>query len=724
MAEAIIYDVLVTINRVRSIIRRYAEMVTENGVISIHTENILPIIKKWLYSEKDIFIRELVSNCNDAITKLKKLIAIDEAKADDKPFRISVVINKKEKTLQFVDNGIGMTDEEIKKYINQIAFSGAVDFLEKYKDKADEGDQIIGHFGLGFYSAFMVADKVTIDSLSYQEGAKAVRWISEDGSEYTMEPSDRSERGTTVTLHLTEDCLDYLEFDTVKGILEKYCSFLPNELYLEEIKEEDEDKKETGKAKTGAKPEAGTKTEEKTEAGTETKTETDTATAAETKTETKTETETDTGKEAEEGKEGDKKDTAEKKAAKSVLINDPHPLWLKNPKDCTEEEYKAFYRKVFKDENDPLFWVHLNMDYPYNVKGILYFPKLKHEFETMEGQVKLYYNQVFVADNIKEVIPDFLLLLKGFIDCPDLPLNVSRSFLQNDEQVKKLSQHITKKVSDKLISLFKNERENYNKYWGDINPFIKYGCMREPKFYERVKDYIIFRTTEGEYLTLKDYLERNKEKHENHVYYVNNEKQQAQYVKMFRENGIDVVIMNHIIDNHFVQFLEMKNWGVRFTRVDSGISDSMKNADSDTEADKTAREEIEKTFKNALKKGRLKIKVEPLKSSNVPGVILLSEYTRRMQDFNRMYGKLDKDKKDKVPEEQILVLNSNNSLIKALMNLKNNENRQDDVKMICEHIFDLAMMSHKQLEPEEMTRFIERSNAILERLAVAQSEVS
>jgi molecular chaperone HtpG len=621
----------------------------ETGNISIHAENILPIIKKWLYSEKDIFLRELVSNSNDAISKLKKLSAMGEAEvSSDTKFCIKVVVNKDKKTIQVADNGIGMTDEEVKKYINQIAFSGAKDFLEKYKDKADEEGQIIGHFGLGFYSAFMVAERVQIDTLSYIKDASPVRWISSGGMEYTMEESNRNERGTTVTLFMGDDSLEFLDEYKVREVLVKYCSFLPFEIFLENAANE-------------------------------------------------------------------KTDGNEKKE-EPAPINDTQPLWLKNPKDCTGEEYKSFYKKVFFDFNDPLFWIHLNMDYPFNLKGILYFPKLKHEFETIEGQIKLYYNQVFVADNIKEVIPEFLMLLKGTLDCPDLPLNVSRSFLQNDGYVKKISNHITKKVADKLTSLFENERDNYNKYWGDINPFVKYGCIKEQKFFDRIKDIIIYKTTNGDYITLKEYLERNKEKHKDKVFYVTDEKLQAQYIKMFKDHDMEAIILSSMIDNHFIQFLESKESNVKFNRIDSDISESLKEQGSkeDEEAAKSDLEALEKLFKEVLGKDELKIQAENLKTTSVPGIILLSEQSRRMQDMSRMFGGMDMS--HMFPNEETLVLNRNNSLIKSILKLGENEDRKEDVTMLCQHIYDLAMMSHKQLEAEEMTKFIERSNQILEKL--------
>ena len=623
-------------------------MSNEKGTISVSTENIFPIIKKWLYSEKDIFLRELVSNSSDAISKLKKLADIREAEIDkDKKFLIKVIVDKENKTLKIVDNGIGMTDEEVKKYINQIAFSGAKDFVERYKDKADEG-QIIGHFGLGFYSAFMVSEKVQIDTLSYKKDAEPVRWISSTGTEYEMEKSDRDEVGTTITLYIAEDSVEFLEMYKVREVLNKYFSFLPYEIYLEDANEE-KDKKE------------------------------------------------------------DKEDIG------PIPLNDTSPLWLKDPKDCTDEEYKEFYRRAFFDFEEPLFWIHLNMDYPFRLKGILYFPKLKHEFDAMEGQIKLFYNQVFVADNIKEVIPEFLMLLKGTIDCPDLPLNVSRSFLQNDGYVNKISNHITKKVADKLTSIFKKEREKYNKYWDDINPFVKFGCIKEEKFYDRVKDIIVYKTINDEYVTLKDYLEKNKDKHENKVFYVSDEKQQSQYVKMFKEQGLDAVLMTTMIDNHFMQFIEMNEKDVKFQRIDSDISESMKESETDEEKKKEMKEGLEKLFRNSLENEKLKVEVEALKTSSVPGMILLSEESRRIHEMTKMFGGITLG--ERYQAEETLVLNSNNGLIKSLMSLKDKEDKKEDTKLICQHIYDLAMMSHKQLEPEAMTGFIERSNKILSKFA-------
>lgn len=618
-------------------------MHSENGNISIHTENIFPIIKKWLYSDKDIFVRELISNGCDAITKLKRLQSIGEAKIDEnEAFQVKVIMDNKGKTIQFIDNGIGMTSEEVKKYINQVAFSGAEDFISKYKEKTDEASQIIGHFGLGFYSAFMVSDRVQIDTLSYQQDAEAVRWICNGGTEYEITESDRAERGTTITLYIGEDSTEFLSSYKLREIIEKYCYFLPVEIYLEDVNE--------------------------------------------------------------------KKD--EKKNKENRPLNDIHPLWMKRPEECTDEEYKEFYRKVFFDFNEPLFWIHLHVDYPFNLKGILYFPKLKHELESIEGQIKLYNNQVFVADNIKEVIPEFLLLLKGTIDCSDLPLNVSRSFLQKDSNVIKISQHITKKVGDKLIELFKNERDKYNGFWDDINPFIKYGCLRDSKFYDRVKDIIIFKTTKGDYITLKDYLERNKENHENKVFYVTDEKQQAQYIRIFEENGMEALVLNSSLDNHFITFLEMQEKDLAFSRVDSDLSEALKSSEKEgSESDKEFSESAESIFKSVLGKDKLTIKTESLKSAETPAVILLPEQSRRMQEMSSMFGGMDL--KNNFPEEHTLVLNKNNNLIKSVVELNKNPDKKENLALIVHHVYDLAMMSHKQLEPEAMTEFIKRSNQIL-----------
>jgi len=621
-------------------------MIQEKGSISISTENIFPIIKKWLYSEKDIFIRELVSNSADAISKLGKLQAIGEApKNEGEKFQITVAVSKKAKTIKVIDNGIGMTDEEVKKYINQIAFSGAVDFIEKYKDKTDD-QQIIGHFGLGFYSAFMVAEKVQIDTLSYKEGAQAVRWISSGDTEYEMTGSDRDKTGTTVTLYMADDSIEYTDYYKMHEILKKYFSFLPYELYLV-----DEDKKE----------------------------------------------------------DKDKKESLEP-------VNNPNPLWKKNPKDCTDEEYKKFYRETFFDFNDPLFWIHINMEYPFRMQGIIYFPKLKHEFETMEGKIKLYYNQVFVADNIKEVIPEFLLMLKGMLDCPDLPLNVSRSFLQNEGYVEKISQHIIKKVADKLTLLHKKEYENYTKYWDDINPFVKYGCMREEKFYEKVKDIIIFKTINNEYVTLDEYLERNKDKHENTVYYVNDMNQQAQYINMFKENQMEAVVLNALIDTHFISFLETKNNKVKFLRIDSDITSNLKDLskEDDENESKKLSEKIEKLFKETLNIKDLKVQVEKLKTESKPAIILLSEQSRRMQDMSRFFA--GQDVTNMFPTEQTLVINRNNKLVKALAESIDNKEKDEIRELLVRQIYDIAMLSHKPMEPDALSAFIDRSIKLMEKI--------
>ncbi|WP_252244271.1 MULTISPECIES: molecular chaperone HtpG [unclassified Clostridium] len=640
-------------------------MIKENGNISIHTENIFPIIKKWLYSDKDIFIRELISNACDAISKLKRLSALGEANVDEnEKFKVTVIVNKDKKTLKFIDNGIGMTEEEVKKYINQVAFSGAEDFVEKYKDKMDEGSDIIGHFGLGFYSAFMVSDKVQIDTLSYKEGSEPTRWICEGGTEFEISNSDsKNERGTTITLYINEDSNEFLDEYKLRTIITKYCSFLPIEIYLEdENKVKEEPKYETKKNEDGTEYQELITPEE------------------------------------------------------AKPLNDTHPLWMKKPSECTDEEYKAFYRHVFTDFNEPLFWIHLNVDYPFNLKGILYFPKLKHELEATEGQVKLYNNQVFVADNIKEVIPEFLLLLKGAIDCPDLPLNVSRSFLQNDKDVAKISNHIIKKVADKLTSLFKNSRDEYNKFWNDIQIFIKYGCLRDEKFYEKIKDIIIFKTINDEYVTLKDYLEKAREKHENKVFYVNDVRQQSQYIKLFKEYGLDAIILDASLDNHLISFLEMKESGVQFTRIDSDISDVLKsNEDSNNEEVKELNKKIEETFKSTIGEKIKNISVEGLKDAGTPAMILISEQSRRMAEMSKMYAAMNMPA-GMFDEEKTLVVNSNNTIVKKIISLYEEDSKKEDVKFICEHIFDLAKIANKELSPEDMDEFIKRNNELLEKV--------
>ncbi|OOM16190.1 molecular chaperone HtpG [Clostridium saccharobutylicum] len=642
-------------------------MIKENGNISIDTENIFPIIKKWLYSDKDIFIREVISNACDAISKFQRLVSLGEASIDkDESYKVTVSINKENKTLKFIDNGIGMTEEEVKKYITQVAFSGATDFVEKYKDKMDEGKDIIGHFGLGFYSTFMVSDKVKIDTLSYKSEAEPVKWVcNEGGTEYEISTSEeRTTRGTTITLYINEESAEFLEEYKVREIIKKYCSFLPTEIYLEDENKPKEEPKYVTKKK-----EDGTEYQE----------------------------------------------LVEPEAPKP--LNDTKPLWIKAPKDCTDEEYKDFYRKVFMDFNEPLFWIHLNVDYPFNLKGILYFPKLTHEFEATEGQVKLYNNQVFVADNIKEVIPDFLLLLKGTIDCPDLPLNVSRSFLQNDKEVSKISNHIIKKVADKLVDLFKNSREEFNKFWPDIQIFIKYGCLRDQKFYEKIKDIIIFKNLKGEFVTLKDYLEANKEKHENKVFYVNDEKQQSQYIKMFKEYDLDAVILNCSLDDHFISFLEMHESGVKFNRIDSDISDTLgSKTDENDETQKALNKEIEDVFKDALGEKVNKLSVESLKNTETPALILVSEESRRMAQMSKMYAKSGMDFPGMFNEEKTLVVNNKNTIIKKLVEVSKDDSKKDEVRIICEHIMDLAKIANKELDANEMDEFIKRSNQLLSRV--------
>ena len=617
-------------------------MTNQKGSISIHTENIFPIIKKWLYSDKDIFIRELISNGCDAVNKYKKLISLGEAKGNaDESYKIKVSIDKENSALIFEDNGIGMTAEEVEKYINQVAFSGAEDFFNTYKDKMKEENDIIGHFGLGFYSSFMVSKKVQIDTLSYKENATPVRWVSEDGLEFELTQSDsRKTRGTTITLFLADDSKEFLEEYTVRNIIDKYCSFLPVDIYLETIKT---------------------------------------------------------------------KETKEDEVVDTTPINDTNPLWLKSPKDCTDEEYKEFYRKVFKTFDEPLFWIHLNVDYPFNLKGILYFPKLKNEFELIEGKVKLYNNQVFVADNIKEVIPEFLLLLKGVIDCPDLPLNVSRSFLQNDRDVSKISKHIVKKVADKLKSLYKNERENYEKFWDDIQVFIKFGCLKDESFYDKVKDSILFKTINSQYITLNDYLENCKEKHENKVFYVSNEEQQSQYIKLFKDYGLDAVILDSTIDNHFISMIEFKNQGVHFNRIDADLSDILK--ENDNEDNKEIKTDIENLFKDVIGDRINNYSVESLKSEDTPAIILISEQSRRMSEMRSQFAGMDFGMS--FEEEKTLVINNNSSIVKKLVSLKDDESKKEQVSLICNQIVDIALLSNKELDSKQLDEFIKRNNQLM-----------
>lgn len=611
------------------------------GNISVDSENLFPIIKKWLYSDKDIFLRELVSNGCDAVTKLKKLASIGDAKiGGDEKFKVTVSVLPEAKKLIISDNGIGMTAEEIDKYINQIAFSGASDFLAKYKEEDDTGAQIIGHFGLGFYSAFMVADSVEIDSLSYQDGAKAAKWTCDGSMEFELTDGERAERGTTITLNIAEDSGEFLDEYKVRQILNKYCAFLPIEVYLETPEKKVEEKE--GEEKEEPKP-----------------------------------------------------------------INDTNPLWMKKPSECTDEEYKDFYRKVFMDFNEPLFWIHLNVDYPFNLKGILYFPKINHEFAGQEGQIKLFNNQVFVADNVKEVIPEFLMLLKGVIDCPDLPLNVSRSFLQNDGYVKKISAHITKKVADKLTSLYNSEKENYEKYWEDIDIFIKYGCLRDEKFYDKVKNIIIYKNLDDKFVTLDEYLG---DKEDKTVYYVSDPKTQSQYINMFKNQGLDAVVLPSMMDTHFISFVEMKNEGVKFKRIDSAIEDISENAEKDDAAKEKDEKLIEK-FKNEIGDDTLKIEVQSLKDNSIPAVILLSEQSRRMREMYRSYGQQMAGMADMFKDEFTLVLNENNPLIQKLDTLND-----EDANLVIDHVYDLAKISHSPLDAEHMTKFIERSNKLLEKL--------
>jgi len=622
------------------------------GNISVDSENLFPIIKKWLYSDKDIFLRELVSNGCDAVTKLKKLASIGEAQIDEnEKFKVTVSIFNDAKKLVISDNGIGMTAEEIDKYINQIAFSGASDFLSKYKEEDDKGSQIIGHFGLGFYSAFMVADSVEIDSLSYQDGAKAAKWICDGSMEFDLTDGDRTERGTTITLNIAEDSKEFLEESTIRQILHKYCAFLPIEIYVEVPEDKHEDHCDCGH---------------------------------------------DHDHEHEDDTPSEPKP-----------INNTTPLWMKKPSECTDEEYKEFYRNVFMDFNEPLFWIHLNVDYPFNLKGILYFPKINHEFAGQEGQIKLYNNQVFVADNVKEVIPEFLMLLKGVIDCPDLPLNVSRSFLQNDGYVKKISSHITKKVADKLASIYNNERENYEKYWDYINIFIKYGCLRDEKFYEKVKDVIIYKDIDGKYLTLDEYLDGKEEKD---VYYVSDPQTQSQYINMFKNQGLNAVVLPSMMDTHFISLVEMKQTGVKFKRIDSAINDISDNTEKD-DSTKEQEEKLIEKFKNEIKDDTLKIEVQSLKDDSIPAVILLGEQSRRMQEMYKAYGQQMAGMADMFHDEFTLVLNSNNSLIKKIDTLND-----EDANLVIDHVYDLAKISHSPLPAEQMTKFIERSNKLLEKL--------
>lgn len=675
-------------------------MTNEQGNLAINSENIFPIIKKWLYSDHDIFIREVVSNACDAITKLKKLDLMSEASLpDDYKAKIEVEVNPEDKTITFTDNGLGMTADEVKEYINQIAFSGAADFLEKYKDKANE-EQIIGHFGLGFYSVFMVADSAEIHTLSYKEGSEAVHWESDGGLTFEMGPSDKDTVGTRIILHLNEDSYEFANEYRVREVLDKYCSFMPVEIFL---------------TKANAEPEYETiQSEEVTEEDTVIE-------------EIVEEPKEDDKKEGEEAKEPIKKTKILKRP---VSISDTHPLWAKHPNECTEEEYKTFYRKVFNDYREPLFWIHLNMDYPFNLKGILYFPKVNLEYENVEGMIKLYNNQVFIADNIKEVIPEFLMLLKGVIDCPDLPLNVSRSALQNDGFVKKISDYITKKVADKLSGMCKTDRENYEKYWDDISPFIKFGCLKDEKFKEKIKDYVLFKDLDDKYSTLKEYLEtipepeveaevveEGKEEENSSeeteapkktVYYVTDLQQQSQYVKMFREQDMNAVVLLHNIDQPFVSALEAGDDDVKFQRIDADLTDAFKE-EGDEEKLKEDTETLKELFRKATGKDQLEVKVEKLKNDKVSSMITLSEEARRMQDMMKMYSANGMGGMELPDVGQTLVLNANNDLVQYLLANKDGEHSD----MFCKQLYDLAMISHQPLQADKMTEFINRSNEIM-----------
>ena len=675
-------------------------MTNEQGNLAINSENIFPIIKKWLYSDHDIFIREVVSNACDAITKLKKLDLMSEASLpDDYKAKIEVEVNPEDKTITFTDNGLGMTADEVKEYINQIAFSGAADFLEKYKDKANE-EQIIGHFGLGFYSVFMVADSAEIHTLSYKEGSEAVHWESDGGLTFEMGPSDKDTVGTRIILHLNEDSYEFANEYRVREVLDKYCSFMPVEIFL---------------TKANAEPEYETIPSEEV-------TEEDTVIE-----EIVEEPKEDDKKEGEEAKEPVKKTKILKRP---VSISDTHPLWAKHPNECTEEEYKTFYRKVFNDYREPLFWIHLNMDYPFNLKGILYFPKVNLEYENVEGMIKLYNNQVFIADNIKEVIPEFLMLLKGVIDCPDLPLNVSRSALQNDGFVKKISDYITKKVADKLSGMCKTDRENYEKYWDDISPFIKFGCLKDEKFKEKIKDYVLFKDLDDKYSTLKEYLEtipepeveaevveegKEDEKSSEEteapkkiVYYVTDVQQQSQYVKMFREQDMNAVVLLHNIDQPFVSALEAGDDDVKFQRIDADLTDAFKE-EGDEEKLKEDTETLKELFRKATGKDQLEVKVEKLKNDKVSSMITLSEEARRMQDMMKMYSANGMGGMELPDVGQTLVLNANNDLVQYLLANKDGEHSD----MFCKQLYDLAMISHQPLQADKMTEFINRSNEIM-----------
>lgn len=690
-------------------------MASKKGNLSINSENMFPIIKKWLYSDHDIFYREVISNACDAVTKIRKMDMMGEYELPEgfKP-RVDVVLNDKEKTIKITDNGIGMTAEEVEEYINQVAFSGATDFLNKYKDKAN-ADQIIGHFGLGFYSTFMVSDSVDIDTLSYKSDAASVHWTCDGGSDFEMSDGEKKEVGTTITLHLSEDCLEFCNEYKAREVIEKYCSFMPYDIYLSRENEEG-----TETIKASEKLDSDVVIEE-------------------------------VHPEKKEGE--DKEPELEYKIKRRPqLLNDTHPLWAKTPKDCTDDEYREFYRKVFRDYKEPLFWIHLNMDYPFNLKGILYFPKINMEFESIEGTIKLYNNQVFIADNIKEVIPEYLMLLKGVIDCPDLPLNVSRSALQNDGFVKKISEYISKKVAEKLAGLCKTDKENYDKYWDDISPFIKYGCLKDDKFCEKMNDYILFKNLDGKYLTLPEALQINKEAEEEAkkeeavdengnkveaevvddkaedkkdekeekepriIYYVTDEQQQSQYIKMFKAQKMEAFVMKHNIDTPFMQQLESKNEGISFKRIDADLTDTFKSKTSKKAAKELEEKEkeISEKLKKALKNDKLIVKLEKLKDKKMSSMLTVSEESRRLADMMKMYAMNGMSMGDfGASEGQTLILNANHPLVQYVMDNKDEKNTE----MICEQLYDLARIQNAPLDAESMTKFVERSNEIMLILA-------
>lgn len=680
-------------------------MEQEKGNLSINSENFLPIIKKWLYTDKDIFIREIVSNGCDAVTKLKKLMMMGEADnipADEK-FSIHVVCDPKNKIIQVIDNGIGMTADEIKKYINQIAFSGASDFLAKYGEKSeDEGNEIIGHFGLGFYSAFMVADKVEIDSLSYKEGSESAKWICEGGIDYEMEPGTRDVHGTTITMYLGKDGEEFADEATLYEALKKYCEYMPVEIYFDTLDEDDEeekkdDEKDNKKVVVSSAEELADVIKNKED--------------KDSKDNKDEETDGEASEESEEEKEPEQ-----------LPLNETNPLWLRKPSECTDEQYKELYHHMFGDQRDPLFWIHLNMDYPFRLKGILYFPRLMSDMEAVDGIVKLYSNQVYIADNIKEVIPEFLLILKGVLDCPDLPLNVSRNALQNDGYAAKMSTYITKKVADKINSLFKNDREEYEKFCDDINLFLKYGSMKEDKFYDKIKGSLLFKTTDGKHKTLDEYIEDNKDKNGTKVYYVNDESQQIQYINLFKSQGMEAVILPSAIDKPFVNYLEYRAEG-KFTmeRIDSDLSDTLKG---DGETNETLNNEFKTLFSGILSKEKLNVKVENLKTDSISAMILLSERERRLMDMLETY-KYDESLQSLYSNtvvEETLVLNGNNKLIKTLTELKDKPGKEEETKLICQQVYDLALMGQKPLTSEQMTAFIDRSNLLLEKLAESEAK--